>query len=468
MTYGRFRVWWAFTSVFAYAVVLGYTIAPSGLETVYNFGGSPLPILASYQQLEGALGMADAGMYLRGGRQVAETGWAKPGYIPFWPPGMFFVYALAILLVTAEGPILGVVAAITLVFWTAVLSLLFVILRRALHPLAAFLLPFALLLPPLMRGFMLDSGMVFSESISTATWCLSLIFVYMACAQRSVSWAALGGVFLALAAYFRAQFQVMVDLSTLLMIFLAAVIGIWNVCARRTILSVKSIPDFKYIFLSIVVFHALAAPYRIYVHRTYPYAWAAVDWYYKYVWMLPEQYSPVAGFILQGGGPAGCVTDRERCLAMAAEKERLGKDYIEPNYRNETVKGMLRHPFKWIGYRMEHFPPYWFTNNGYITPGPPAYLYGSILLFLLTSVPLLALLAPAGPEKYFILFQFLVVVSANIGTFMFIHYEVRYFSNLQVATVGLSLLSLPGFWSSVNQINSGLEKSLPAVLRTFR
>jgi hypothetical protein len=430
-----------------YLAILLAVALHDGLQTPINVLGITVTPLASNAVMAEQFGLSDAGSYARGGREIIEYGWFKePYYQILWPPGFFVLHAFLVGFVGPSGPALLCLLIITVASWALVFTWLYVLARNRLSPLTSFLVPLLFLGFPFFREYLLRDGVVFAESLSTAVWLLAFLIVLKAANQVGWLLPTIAGVLFAVAAYVRAQMDLVMIAMTAIFAVLAVLYVLREKFAIQTSKSryVTLQRELSVLFISFLVFHALTLPYRVYKLRAHnSVMFSTANYYWQYHWMEPADFTPVQGFILRGGGGAACHVEPHVC-----EKFRQNSNTPDdPSaryaaYRRAAVSAFLHHPWKWIAYRMDHLPPYWFSRPSAATPHGEDRLTGFVLTSLTLGVILLALFSARRKLGLTFLSAVLSVFLGNAAILVFVHYEVRYLYHAQASAIVFFLVAL--------------------------
>jgi hypothetical protein len=434
-----------------YFGILTAIVLPRGLATGLAVPGTPVVVspMDDADALSKSLGTGDGGIYVRCAREIVETGWIHSfGCDTLWPPGIFVFDALAQRLVGPHGPVALALILMTIAIWAGALTLLFLCAQEAFKLSIALLIPLVPLLFPFMRGYLLAGGLFYSESPSAGLWAVGVLLLFFAAVRRPILFGLLAGLTLAAAAYLRSQVEIVVTVTTILV---AAMFIAWRILLKMAdggILRLRRLSgylvpkgvarQFFALCIALAAFHAVTLPWRTYnafAHGRF--AWVAgYDYYFRYVWTLPEDYQPVAEFIRVGGGPIGCAVDPGTCDQLRDQRRLNGEQSIPlERYWQLTVKTMLRHPISWTAYRLAYLPRYWFSQPAIARPIGYDLLSGTVLLLLAVAVFVFIASVPWGQGGLLLAATWLGLNAGTAITFMFTHYEVRYLYQYQSAAI---------------------------------
>lgn len=429
-----------------YTLILLTVALYDGLQTPINVFGTIVTPLATNGMMAEQFGLADAGSYARGGREIVEHGWFRePSYEVLWPPGFFVLHAFLLILVGDSGPVLLGLLMTSAAAWALVFTWLYQLIRKVFSPLTSFLLPLLFLAFPFFREYLLRDGVVFNESLSTAIWLLALLMIFKSANQVGWLLPVIAGAMFAVAAYIRAQ----IDLVMIAMTAICAALAVLYLVGEQFVWTSKSRyvglkRELTVLFISLLVFHALTIPYRmfkLYAHHSIMFSTA--NYYWQYHWMEPGEFTPVQGFVLRGGGGAACHVEPELCAKFRQQRNtpgNLATRYKE--YQRAAVSAFVRNPLKWVAYRIEHLPPYWFSRPAVTLPNGEDRVTG----FILAGLCVAGLVFALGRAKRRLGFTFLVAVLSllfgNAAILVFVHYEVRYLYHAQAGAILLVLIAV--------------------------
>jgi hypothetical protein len=444
-------LWWAIYFAALLAVAL-----PKGLATEVRFLGQLLPLLANTTEMERLLGGADAGAYIRGAWEILRHGWFKDtSYEVLWAPGYFLMHVLVLGVVGWTGPALLALVILTAGVWAIVLLLVRQVALISLKAGWACLLPLVFLPIPFFREYFLRNGTVSSESLSTAFWAMGLLVLLLAVARPSIWLAIFGGLAFALGAYVRGQIDIVVLIGVAIVAADALLFALYGsrLGTQTSVLQqFWSNRQLVMLLVAAITFIGATAPYRIYkAARHGTFMFTSPEYYYKYLWMHPDEYPPIAGFILRGGGPVACHVEPRVCAEIRKTRETLGEDvYSYKFYKRMAVLTFLSRPASWIRYRLAHVRDYWFSKPTEAFPAGRDPVTGYVLAFAMALNLLIWPFAIARRFRHLFVLTLLTVYLGSCATFAFIHYEVRYLYFIQFASVLLFVVGLVG-WRAAKQ-----------------
>ena len=156
--------------------------------------------------LDDPASFATAAIHLaKAGRISAADEW----YFNLWPPGFMFMEAMIITVFGQEAPIILVLQILAVVLFSIVLLLLYQTLNLySKYKIVAILLPLLIFALPVSRVFLLQPiGITLGESFAIGSFLLFILLALRSIECFSFRYAIFSGLFLALSAYFRSQFE---------------------------------------------------------------------------------------------------------------------------------------------------------------------------------------------------------------------------------------------------------------------
>lgn len=336
-------------------IIFGYFLILLGLAIfVRDIPDQPDAFRASIQEVLKPGKMFDPTYFATAALEIYRTGWVGVGnqwILNLWPPGFILMEASILSIAGPETPIILIIQFLSSTLFSAVLFMSFRFLKSYLSDLAAFLLPLVVFLFPVSRLFLLQpTGVILGESFSIGFFLIALLLGLRAIHSRFLIYAFGSGVFLALSAYFRSQFEI------ILLGMTACGVGIYlvSLVAKRfhQKLNHNHAQNLKSIFIILVVAHVAMFPWRIYhwVNQGSP-AWVFTSSVtFENSVKTSEQLQAIsAGFVVDGGGNLVCRLDPSTCGNFA-------------NAKIAFVKTFLNHPLEWYSIKAQVFSTYWFAS----------------------------------------------------------------------------------------------------------
>ncbi len=421
--------WWLEAAIyFSIALVL------AAWATQSNMALWRLPLLESAKfQAE----YGDPISFATAAEEMARIGWvseANRWIINLWPPGFMLLEAGIVSLLGEDAP---VVAALCLIS-AGIFSWLLMQLRRYLSSAIGFL---ALLLPigffalPLTSIFIFQpTGLLFGEWLSF--FCMFAAVLYFISPQKYGVYIA--AVLLAIAAYARPQYEVIVDGMLLY------ALGAYLLVRVRKSFVLIQLSTIRILLIALLLAQALMLPWRVYhwVFDGRP-AWTLTDsWRIENSLKSDEALLAAGGgFALQGGINVACHLEAAAC---------------NTNDKAAFMSIFFHHPVAWLSAKIAIVPRYWFApvakfTTPVTTPSHLDYFVNTLLLGLLLSVVWLNFavrrleLAPV-----FTCFNF-GVAGMYALLIAFAHFEVRYFFFLKLYALVMSFLLFAMWYKNVNK-----------------
>ncbi len=401
----------------------------------------------------------DSISFVSGAMEIYHHGWVQPQsqwLVKLWPPGFMATEGLIFKLFGIDAPFIFILLLLNAALVALMLSLMRVNALAVTSPLVAALLPIVPFAFPVTRLFLLQpSGIVLGEGLSIALFMTSMLLVPMAVRRRSLPLGACAGLALALAAYFRSQFELLVVLLTLGAVLLVVVYFLFF----RKRLSDKDRQHINYVIKTVAVMlfsaHMVMAPWRI--HNLYEPSTGNTSWVQTKILVFTnagktDQELIDAGgeWIVLGGGNVACKVEPSYC-----GKSEEGRFY----------EALMHHPVEWIAYKAAAFPDYWFSSlKNFTLIRYPATAVGFVTNFLLLVLVFLniflLLKIRRHPDFPVYFWQCLSFYACSFSIFLLVHYETRYFYALKIYGAFTFFTLLPVAWNVLKspRIN-GLSKN---------
>jgi hypothetical protein len=359
---------------------------------------------------------------------IAAHGWISPEndwILNLWPPGFVLLEALIVKIVGQQGPSIFVLQLAAAALFAGFMTLVYQLLRPGLGRWLALLLPMVIFVFPMARLFLLEpQGVVLGESYAIGFFLIGVVCTVFATRQNTLRRAAYAGASIALAAYFRSQFEVLL----LSLSFWGVLLVAWLAARRyRSPLAKGNSDSMRNLVMTIVVTlivaHALTLPWRIYhwVHQR------SVSWvqtssliFINSVRTSEDLERNHGDFIVAGAGNLTCRIDPSTC-GHTDEARAL------------FMRTFLNHPIEWYSLKLAVIGPYWFSSIEHFSvaspPGPLEVFTNAILLVLLAGLAAIVCIPAAWRQPFGLLSLWLdiAIFSAYGLLFSLTHFEVRYF-----------------------------------------
>lgn len=404
---------------------------------VRDIPNQPDSFTMTFQQLIKTSLMGDPASFAKAAIDIAENGWISSGndwIFNLWPPG--FILLEAAILKTFGTNVQGILVLQILAasLFAVVLTQLYTLLKRTIHAKLAASLPLLIFAFPVSRVFLLEpTGITLGESFSVGFFLLFALLVIRSIIDKSIRYAVYAGLFLALSAYFRSQFEIIVMIFTVWWVVLAVLsLMTW----LKRLIDLESLRfSSKMIVTTLLVTHALMLPWRAYhwVNQDHP-AWVFTSTLtFESSVMTTEFLESVGGgWIVSGGGNLTCKIDPTTCGDKTRAKESFFKTFAS-------------HPVEWYQLKSKVIGRYWFssTKNWTAIRAQPTFMddIGNALL-LLAVIATVALLFTRKVRSHVswpvLIWLNASLLSAYMIIFTFAHFEVRYFYFPKIA--GITML----------------------------
>jgi hypothetical protein len=383
--------------------------------------------------------LGDPVYFAAGARDVARTGWFTAGnawLIHLWPPGFMLLEGAFLRVLGERGPVLLallVASAAACAFWMVLLRAW---LAEATKPVLATVAPLLPFVFPLFPFFLLDPhALVFGECFSISLFLAGFLLALLAFRRQSLSGAAMAGVLIAAAAYFRSQFELLVLFLTLGGVILAAIAAAGYLAGRRTPATWDALPVMVVLLLAA---HGTMAPWRLHnAIETGDAGWVQTSrLVFENALKTPEAMVAAGGaFVVAGGGTLACELEPSFC----GQKDAI---YF--------YTAFLRNMDRWIVRKAQALPAFWMAPPSSATLGkledPPTPLEraANLLLAACLVVGLWRLWRlRREPVASMQAWLQLSVLACLLAVYILVHLEARYLFLPKIFAV-IALLSLFG------------------------
>jgi len=450
----------------AYFAILLFCAMPQGIHTPVNAkyftttGATEIPRMAKLADVVDLYGLGDAGTYAQMATHLGHGEFTDYEYwrLRLFAPGNIFIEAACLRLFGPSFPIVLFCTLLTCAFWASVLFNIRSLGNYWQRPIWCFAVPLSICCLGLFDRYLLNTGVVLSESLSAAQ--LSLGFLYTLRAIREKRWqhAALGGVFLALAAYMRAQNELVCLALSIAGFAVVTLIFGWHLFMRSSnkrsdtfFAFGKTLPALTSMLIALTVFNALTIPYRCWnVYQYKSASWLQWDHYWEANWrdenlMRSRDHDDA---LIEAGETVAARVNPE--LAATIQKEVNAKGpfaFPDDYYKRSSIMTFLTHPRHWIALK---FPAarkaFKDGTTDFQIPGLSTQLHLEFLFYLCTlafCIFRFLFVSVIGKklreEELWNFLFFSSLLGANALTTIFIHLEARYFYTLKIVSVVLFL-----------------------------
>lgn len=359
----------------------------------------------------------------RSGWVSAENTWV----FNLWPPGFVFLEAGILKIFGIGAPIVLVLQLLA----CAALALMLSLQRRLLLGFAgnatATALPLLLFVFPMPRIFLLQPyGVVLGEVFAIAFFLSAGLMLLLEAGGRSIGRAALAGLFFALAAYFRSQYESILMATT----GLAIPAVLWCLWKRGRSRSAEQRADYatvvKVVGVALVVAHALMIPWRMHSQAVSKnFSWVQTSEHIFQIGLKSDKslIDSNGEFFVLGAGNVACHVEPAYC------------DQADPKL---FFKAFVAHPVEWYSYKLSKLPNFWSTfavpHSFTFTDwhlAQEAVNYVAYLFILIATIPLLL---ATRSYRWWPLMAWSVasLYAACFVIFSFAHFESRYFYLLKI------------------------------------
>lgn len=370
---------------------------------------------------------------------IAENGWissANDWIFNLWPPGFVLLEALIIKVLGADAPMLLVLQILAAVLFSVVLVLLYELLKAHVKGEVAIMLPLLIFAFPVSRVFLLEpTGISLGESFAIGFFLLGVLLALRSVGKNQVRYALYAGLSLALSAYFRSQFELILLALTGWGILL--VIALRFTRLRESIEPTLLRSIVMTIAVVLLVAHVATAPWRAYhwIYRGSP-SWVETSnlVFENAVKTSERLKQDSGGFVLEGGGNLVCRIDPATCGDTA-------------NARRLFIKTFIEHPIEWFLLKFKVIGKYWYSsviNWASVRTESSAldFVTNGLNLVVLIALFVLLLTRKVRSHRLYVLLVWFVasIFSAYALIFTLVHFEVRYFYFPKIAAIFLVLV----------------------------
>ncbi|MCC7679929.1 glycosyltransferase [Janthinobacterium sp. FW305-128] len=362
--------------------------------------------------------------------------------IRLWPPGFMFLEGMILKLFGVNAPVIFVLLILASLMGAFMLFILRKHLMLLVSPAIATLLPLLPFAFPLPRFFLLQpNGLILGESFAIIFFLTALLLLPLALRLRSI-WVAIGaGLLLALSAYFRSQFELIVVVLSAAGVCLAILLCCLLLKKEQ---AAEHRSHIKWMLALVAVAMITAnlsmLPWRV---KNYfdPYlvnmSWVQTSQLiYINASKTNKELLDVGGeWVINGGGNIACNVEPSYC-------GNPGKDGF--------YQALIKHPRQWFGRKISLLGDYWFSSladlGGVIRissfmENTTNFFY---LLCVLATLPLLWMVRR---HRNFLLYGWIcgAFYSCFAVVLSLVHLETRYFFVIKIfalfSTIGLSCLA---------------------------
>ena len=421
-----------------------------------------LDSFSTIQQLINASKMGDPASFATAAIDIAANGWissTNEWILNLWPPGFILLEAFIIKVMGINAPIILVLQILAAGLFSIVLLLLYTQLKTSVNSKLALILPLLTFAFPMSRVFLLEpNGVILGESFAIGFFLLGVLLILRSVMQSSLRCAVYAGLCLALAAYFRSQFELILLSLTGWGVLLVIVIQFTRL---RNLIEPSAVKfTVKTIAITLLVAHVATAPWRIY-HMVHPHYNAEIQKYEgSLAWVYTSQLvyensvkstaqlSGSAAFIFAGGGNLVCRIDPLTCGDLLNAKKLFFKTF-------------MAHPIEWCLLKFESIGKYWFSSIESKKKGKLEVTTASIatdVLLLMVLIVLLVLLFTRKVKLHaswgLLLWSNASLFSAYMLIFTLIHFEARYFYFPKIAGIFMMLIMACIYFRPINKIDT--------------
>lgn len=401
--------------------------------------------------------MNDPASFATAAIDIAENGWISSEndwIFNLWPPGFILLEALIVRLMGPEAPVILILQLLAAILFSAVLLLLADLLKGLVNNKVGYLLPLLIFAFPVSRVFLLQpTSISLGEGFSIGFFMLSILLAYRSVEKKSFLNAIYAGLFLALSAYFRSQFEIILLALTGWWVLLAIIYIIGFL--RKTIYSPNLKSTVKTIGILLLTAHAATVPWRAYhwINQGSPNWVQTSRLIFENSVMTSDYLESVGGrFVVAGAGNLVCRIDPAAC----GDRE---------NAKRLFFKTFINHPLEWYQLKFDAIGKYWFSsvgNWGNVATKASrmdVIVNAFLLLMIVVAAVLLAMRKIRDHASWILLVWFNgSLLSAYALIFSLAHFEVRYFYFPKIAGILMLIIVASLYFRS----SSGIAGEMPS------
>jgi hypothetical protein len=426
--------WWLFFCYFFCLLAIGIWVR--------DVDGQPYLLSTTASFMQGQT-MSDPLSFATAAVDIYKNGWVTPAnrwIINLWPPGFVLLEAGVLVMFGENAFFVVVLMVLGSLLGAVMLSVLRLYLTTLIPPIAATLLPLLPLCFPVTRVLLVQPlGIVLGEGFSVMFFITAVLLLMLAAREYSLAKAATAGGMLAMAAYFRSQYEMLVLFLTLGAVPVLGSVVFYGRANRATD-SVRRIG--AVILLAVVTAQILMLPWRLHnFHHTRKLSWVQTQNLVVQNALTTEKKLVDAGggFVVAGGGHLACLLEPTYC---GQSNEKL------------FYQAFFNHLGQWYQHKFALLDDFWFSvlrdNNLSVPVDPVGFLdwIDNVMLLCLVSVTI-PLFWAVRRHPSAVLFAWLIgsFYVCFFGILSLVHFEVRYFFLIKIFAI-FTTITLGGLaWS---------------------
>ncbi|MDC0598495.1 hypothetical protein OAP18_01430 [Gammaproteobacteria bacterium] len=415
---------------------------------VRDIPDQPDPFSATLQEVIATSPMGDPKSFATAAIDIAENGWiSTPNDWIFnlWPPGFVLLEASIIKVLGPEAPVILVLQIFAALLFSIVLTLLYSLLSENMNRKIAFFLPLVIFAFPVSRVFLLEpTGLTLGESFSIGFFLTGILLILRAVRHKAICYAFGAGICLALAAYFRSQFEIILHGMTGWGLLLILAIITTKLSRYRNVIDTKLAGRIiTTMFITLLIAHIATIPWRYY-HWTFQ---GSSKWVHtssvtfgNAVQTTEYLEGAGGGFVVAGGGNLVCRIDPTTC-----------EDF--ENAQALFLKTLLQHPVQWYSMKLDVIGKYWFSSVENWSSVSIEATWIDIIINGVLLVVMMALLYLLFTRKCIVDRSWILLfwINASLFSTYFLiftvqQFEVRYFYFPKIAGMVMLLILASLYW----------------------
>lgn len=381
---------------------------------------------ATLQDIVKLSALGDPKYFAAAAIDITNNGWISSEnewVFNLWPPGFVLLEALIVTVFGLEAPVILVMQILAVCLFTIALTLLYKLLKKNVNEKIAFFMPILIFAFPVSRVFLLQPvGISLGESFAIGFFMIGLLLTLQSVLRKRLYYSIIAGLCLALSAYFRSQFEIILIALTMCGLLILVVANLKPL--KNAIDSVMKDFVLKTIVIMLLVSHAGTLPWRVYhwVNQGSPqWVHTASVTFANSVSTSDDLISRGGGFVVAGGGNLTCRIDPVTCGDTVNAKQHF-------------INTFLFHMDEWYALKLEVIGKYWFSSvsNWSSVGSEPSffdYAINTIILSAIVLVFALSFIARVRLRAFWFIFVWfsLSLLVAYSLIFTVQQFEVRYF-----------------------------------------
>ncbi len=397
---------------------------PDIFSNVKNFYLVPLDVMK----------LGDSISFTIGAKDIYEHGWLQDEnlwLVRLWPPGFILLESIILRIGGLDTPFIFVLVLLNSLLVSFCMLLIRNRLAQSLNLVVAGLLPIIPFLFPVTRLFLLQpAGVILGESFSIIFFLCAAIFLLNACQKSMWGYAIASGLFLALSAYFRSQYELVILAMTLITLLTFMFLKLLAKFTQLLKGNDRRNTAFIALTVSLLTAHATMMPWRVF-NYTDPYvnnfSWVQTSQLiYKNAGMTDISLNAAGGgWLVEGGSNLAC---------------KLDQTYCEQNDKERFYEVFIKNMSPWLKFKINLVDQYWFSSlTTFMSPGHIVTItevaFNFCLMIVVLFMPVLLWRSRRHTDFLVLFVVCSTFYASNFAIFTLIHFETRYFYSLKIVSL---------------------------------